>query len=73
MEAIINETKTGSVSEAIKHIITTEISKQEALENLTAHIQNDCHKFVESMPNVNYQDATNTYLFTKLAELTLKL
>ena len=47
--------------------------KQETLEEITEQIQNECHSFVESVPNVNYQDATNTFLFMKLAELTLKL
>ena len=47
--------------------------KQETLEEITEQIQNECHSFVEFVPNVNYQDATNTFLFMKLAELTLKL
>ena len=47
--------------------------QQETLEEITEQIQNECHSFVESVPNVNYQDATNTFLFMKLAELTLKL
>ena len=47
--------------------------KQETLEDITEQIQNECHSFIESVPNVNYQDATNTFLFMKLAELTLKL
>ena len=58
------------------------LKKQETLEKITEQIQNECHIFVESVPNVNYQDATNTFLFMKLAntflfmkldELTLKL
>ena len=50
------------------------IRKQETLEEITEQIQKDCHKFVESIiSNVTYQDATNTFLFMKLAELTLKL
>lgn len=49
-------------------------SKQETLEEITEQIQKDCHKFVESIiSKVTYQDATNTFLFMKLAELTLKL
>ena len=48
-------------------------SKQETLEKITEQIQNECHIFVESVTNVTYQDATNTFLFMKLAELTLKL
>ena len=48
--------------------------KQETLEEITEQIQKDCHKFVESIiSKVTYQDATNTFLFMKLAELTLKL
>ena len=50
------------------------IRKQETLEEITEQIQKDCHKFVESIiSKVTYQDATNTFLFMKLAELTLKL
>ena len=58
------------------------ITKQETLEKITEQIQNECHIFVESVTNVTYQDATNTFLFMKLAdtflfmklaELTLKL
>ena len=49
------------------------LNKQETLEEITEQIQKDCHKFVESVTNVTYQDATNTFLFMKLAELTLKL
>lgn len=48
--------------------------KQETLEEITEQIQKDCHKFVESIiSKVTYQDATNTFLFMKLAELILKL
>jgi hypothetical protein len=47
--------------------------KQETLQEITEQIQNECHSFIESVPNVSYQDATNTFLFMKLAELTLKL
>jgi len=50
------------------------IRKQETLEEITEQIQKDCHKFVDSIiSKVTYQDATNTFLFMKLAELTLKL
>lgn len=55
-----------------KIIIPKEETKQETLEEITKQIQNECHEFVKSVPNVNYQDATNTFLFMKLAELTLK-
>ena len=53
--------------------IQREEPKQGTLEEITEQIQNECHNFIESVPNVNYQDATNTFLFMKLAELTLKL
>ena len=58
------------------------LKKQETLEKITEQIQNECHIFVESVTNVTYQDATDTFLFMKLAdtflfmklaELTLKL
>ena len=54
-------------------VIDKEEPKQETLEKITKQIQNECHIFVESVTNVTYQDATNTFLFMKLAELTLKL
>jgi hypothetical protein len=48
--------------------------KQETIEEVTKQIQNDCHTFTKLVvPNVSYQDATNTFLFMKLAELTLKI
>ena len=53
--------------------LKTNNMKKETLEDLTEKIQNECHNFAESVPNVTYQDATNTFLFMKLAELTLKL
>ena len=57
-----------------KIIIPKEEPKQETLEEITEQIQKDCHKFVDSIiSKVTYQDATNTFLFMKLAELTLKL
>ena len=44
-------------------------------EEITAKIQDECHKFVEATmtSEITYQDATNTFLFMKLAELTIKL
>ena len=55
-------------------VIDKEEPKQETLEEITEQIQKDCHKFVDSIiSKVTYQDATNTFLFMKLAELTLKL
>ena len=39
------------------------LKKQETLEKITEQIQNECHIFVESVTNVTYQDATNTFLF----------
>ena len=56
-----------------KIIIPKQNLNKEPLEEITEQIQNECHSFVESVPNVSYQDATNTFLFMKLAELTLKL
>lgn len=57
-----------------KEYFGKEKPKQETLEEITEQIQKDCHKFVESIiSKVTYQDATNTFLFMKLAELTLKL
>ena len=53
--------------------MTKEEPKKETLEEITEQIQNECHSFIESVPNVNYQDATNVFIFMKLAELTLKL
>ncbi len=47
--------------------------KQQTLENITEQIQNKCHSFVESVPNVSYQDATNTFLFMQIAKLILRL
>jgi hypothetical protein len=48
--------------------------KQETLEEVTKQIKNECHNFTKLVvPNVSYQDATNTFLFMKLAELTLKI
>lgn len=42
---------------------------------LAEKIQNDCHGSVESIMrqtyNINYQDATNVFLFRQLAELTV--
>ena len=52
------------------------IGKQR-LEELTENLQNDCHKTVEAIlkdkPNCSYQDATNVWLFKKLAELELSI
>ena len=45
----------------------------EELSKTAEQIQNECHKFVESVPNLSYQDATNVFIFMKLAELTTKL
>lgn len=50
-----------------------DFNKRETLEDITEQLQNECHKFVESLPNINYQDGTNLFLFMKLAELTLKI
>ena len=61
----------GSIIETDNNSV---LNKQETLEEITEQIQKDCHKFVDSIiSKVTYQDATNTFLFMKLAELTLKL
>jgi hypothetical protein len=50
------------------------MENKETLEEVTKQIQNECHNFTKLVvPNVSYQDATNTFLFMKLAELTLKI
>ena len=72
-EIIIPKEEPKQESERGINIIHVGKPKQETLEEITEQIQNECHSFVESVPNVNYQDATNTFLFMKLAELTLKL
>lgn len=41
------------------------------IEIISERIQRECHLFVESVPNVSYQEATNVFIFMKLAELTL--
>lgn len=56
-----------------KNLLSYSVIKEETLEDIAEQIQNECHKFVESMPNINYQNATNVFLFMKLAELTLKI
>ena len=62
------------VEKGLDYMIDLKEPKQETLEEITEQIQKDCHKFVESIiSKVTYQDATNTFLFMKLAELTLKL
>ena len=52
------------------------IGKQR-LEELTENLQNNCHQTVEAIlkdkPNCSYQDATNVWLFKKLAELELSV
>jgi len=46
-------------------------------EQLTEKIQNDCHKLTDAMikrsKKVKVQDATNVFLFHKLAEIELRL
>jgi hypothetical protein len=49
------------------------IPKTETIEDVAEQIQKECHSFVEKINNVSYQDATNIFMFKKLAELTLKL
>ena len=72
-QVINNKLQEEPRQEKKRGITITHIKKQETLEDLTEQIQNECHSFVESVPNVTYQDATNTFLFMKLADLTLKL
>ena len=47
------------------------------LEELTEEIQDECHEYAKSISalpsDVDYQDAVNTFIFMKIAELTLKL
>lgn len=47
------------------------------LENLSKEIQQECHQTVEAIKKQNnlidYQDATNVFLFRKLAELQLQI
>lgn len=47
------------------------------LEKRTEELQNLCHTVVEEIlkrtKKTTYQDATNTWLFAKLAELDLRL
>jgi recombinational DNA repair protein RecR len=52
------------------------MENKEKLKDVTEKIQDECHKFTESIlatSSVSYQDATNTFLYMKLAELTIKL
>ncbi len=49
----------------------------EEIHNRADLIQSECHQAVEAIMKVNknssYQDATNVYLFRKLAELEIRL
>ena len=68
-DALAKETK-----ESLSNWLNSKRNKQETLEEVTKQIQNECHNFTKLVvPNVSYQDATNTFLFMKLAELTLKI
>lgn len=44
---------------------------------LAEQLQDDCHKTVDvimkNLPNATYQDATNVWIFRKLAELELRV
>jgi hypothetical protein len=67
-----DKTLKGTMTEAIQRVVSSQV---DSINELNVHlkaeqIQNECHKFVESVPNVTYQDATNTFIFMKLAELT---
>lgn len=52
-------------------------TEQEILEEYTDHYQKECHSFCELAKKggkkIGYQDATNVWLFTKLAELTISI
>lgn len=55
-----------------------EITKESVREMLqtTEHFQKDCHSLVEAIldeKKVGYQDATNVWLFKKLAEFEVRL
>jgi hypothetical protein len=67
-----DKTLKGTMTEAIQRVVSSQV---DSINELNVHlkaeqIQNECHKFAESVPNVTYQDATNTFIFMKLAELT---
>lgn len=46
-------------------------------KEITAQLQKSCHEFTEILmkanPKVSYQDATNVWLFDKLAELQIRI
>ena len=51
---------------------TTEQETKERIQLLTERIQEECHYTVQAVSHnekVSYQDATNVFLFTKIAEL----
>jgi len=51
--------------------------KAEDLNELSAKFQDECHKIVSEAMELNkkveYQDATNAWMFMKLAELQLQI
>jgi hypothetical protein len=56
---------------------TKTINMDQKINTLAEHIQEDCHKMVETIMSrnktISYQDATNVFIFRKLAELILKI
>jgi hypothetical protein len=50
--------------------MTTNFNKQ--LQDETEKIQNECHEMIKGIitesPSLSYQDATNVFLFAKLAQ-----
>ena len=53
------------------------MTTQDKIKEITEYFQNDCHKAVEAvlekLPNCTVQDATNVWIFNKLAEIHLKI
>ena len=74
LESKLNDSLAKETKESLSNWLNGKRNKQETLEEVTKQIQNECHNFTKLVvPNVSYQDATNTFLFMKLAELTLKI
>ena len=52
-------------------------SQEEKLETIAEEIQKECHQKVEAIKAQNnlidYQDATNVFLFRKIAELQIQI
>lgn len=49
------------------------------IQTIAEHLQEDCHKTVESIlyekrgTNINIQDCTNVWMFRKLAEIEIRI